>query len=279
MNDRYHFNALSERAGKVLYFAQQEAKRFNQPSIGTEHLLLGLVLEGGGVAALVLQNLGVDLDKIRSVVESRINQEHRQAPSEQSLGFTPAARLVIEELAFDEAIRLHDRQLGAEHLLLGLLRVSEDLAATTLASFGLTLEQVRTETHRILSQGSDTLEVREEYAPDAPEAGFAGQRKRWLRFRPYQIDHVVPEKTPIGKKAQGTGVATLLGRVKVHTGGTFTLTLYHGMADDEPPVAVIANPPTGATFLFYRGLVHGLGYTLIGVPGNVTVSYCDVLSE
>ena len=147
MNDRDRFEKFSERARKVLSLAQEEAQRFNHNYIGTEHLLLGLVREGEGVAAKVLSNLGVELNKVRSAVEFIIGRGDRIVLGE--IGLTPRAKKVIE-LAVDEARRLNQHYIGTEHLLLGLVREGEGIAAGVLESLGVNLEKVRTQTIQVL---------------------------------------------------------------------------------------------------------------------------------
>ena len=147
MADR--FDKFTERARRVLTLAQEEAQRFNHNYIGTEHLLLGLVREGDGVAAKVLANLGVELSKVRSAVEFIIGRGDRAVLGE--IGLTPRAKKVIE-LAVDEARRLNHHYIGTEHVLLGLVREGEGIAAGVLESLGVNLERVRAETTRVLSQ-------------------------------------------------------------------------------------------------------------------------------
>jgi hypothetical protein len=149
VNDK--FEKFTERARKVLSLAQDEAQRFNHNYIGTEHLLLGLVREGDGVAAKVLANLGVELNKVRSAVEFIIGRGDRIVLGE--IGLTPRAKKVIE-LAVDEARRLNHHYIGTEHLLLGLVREGEGIAAGVLESLGVNLEKVRSQTIQVLSQGS-----------------------------------------------------------------------------------------------------------------------------
>ncbi len=149
MADR--FDKFTERARRVLTLAQEEAHRFNHNYIGTEHILLGLVREGDGVAAKVLSNLGVELNKVRSAVEFIIGRGDRTVLGE--IGLTPRAKKVIE-LAVDEARRLGHSYIGTEHLLLGLVREGEGIAAGVLESLGVNIERVRAETTRILSQSS-----------------------------------------------------------------------------------------------------------------------------
>jgi len=143
------FEKFSERARKVLTLAQEEAQRLNHSYIGTEHILLGLLREEEGVAAKVLTNLGVSLGKVRSGVEFIIGQGEK--PSTGEIGLTPRAKRVIE-LAIDEARHLSHNYIGTEHLLLGLLHEGGGVAASVIDSFGITLEQVRAETTRVLSQ-------------------------------------------------------------------------------------------------------------------------------
>jgi len=144
------FEKFSERARRVLTLAQDEAQRFNHTYIDTEHILLGLVREDEGVAAKVLTNLGVGLNKIRSALESTIQRSEK--PSSSEIGLTPAAKKVIE-LAIDEARHLGHNYIGTEHLLLGILRGEEGIAADVLSSFGVTIERARAETTQTLSQG------------------------------------------------------------------------------------------------------------------------------
>ncbi|MFH1925232.1 MAG: ATP-dependent Clp protease ATP-binding subunit [Chloroflexota bacterium] len=144
------FEKFSERARHVLTIAQEEARQMNHSYIGTEHVLLGLAREEAGVAAKVLTNLGVSLNKIRSAVEFISSRGER--PSTGETGLTPRAKRVIE-LAIDEARQLSHNYIGTEHLLLGLLREGEGVASGVLDSLGVTLERARAETAQVLSQG------------------------------------------------------------------------------------------------------------------------------
>ena len=143
------FEKFSERARRVLSLAQEEAQRFNHNYIGTEHILLGLVRETDGVAARVLSSLNVELSKVRSAVEFIIGRGERPSPGD--IGLTPRAKKVIE-LAVDEARRLSHHYIGTEHLLIGIMREGEGVAAGVLESLGVSLDKVRTETTRILNQ-------------------------------------------------------------------------------------------------------------------------------
>jgi ATP-dependent Clp protease ATP-binding subunit ClpA len=143
------FEKFTERARKVLSFAQEEAMQFKHNYIGTEHLLLGLVREGEGVAAKALRNLGVELSEVRRQVEFIVGHGERLVLGE--IGMTPRAKKVLQ-LAVDEARRMNHHYIGTEHLLLGLIREGEGIAAGVLVSLGITLEQARNEVLRIIGQ-------------------------------------------------------------------------------------------------------------------------------
>jgi hypothetical protein len=143
------FDKFTERARKVLQLAQEEAQRFNHNYIGTEHLLLGLVREREGVAAKVLANLGVELDQARSSVEFIIGPGDRTPSGDVRL--TPRAKKVIE-LSIDEARRFNHHYIGTEHLLLGIIREGEGIAAGVLESLGVSLDKVRNQVIYVLNQ-------------------------------------------------------------------------------------------------------------------------------
>ncbi|HYI65853.1 MAG TPA: ATP-dependent Clp protease ATP-binding subunit [Candidatus Limnocylindrales bacterium] len=156
------FDKFTDRARKVLTLAQDEAQRFNHNYIGTEHLLLGLVREGEGVAARVLENMNVELSKVRTAVEFIIGRGDRPVVGE--VGLTPRAKRVIE-LAIDEARRLGHNYIGTEHLLLGLVREGEGIAAGVLESLGVNLDKVRHQVIHVLSQSSSTAPTQETKRP------------------------------------------------------------------------------------------------------------------
>ncbi len=145
------FEKFSESARRVLTLAQEEAQRFNHPNIGPEHILLGIVGEPDGVAAKVLVNLGISLNKVRSAVEFIIG--HGEGSSRAEVGLSPGAKRVIE-LAIDEARYIGHNYIGTEHLLLGLLREGEGIAARVLDSLGVTLEKARSEIQKVQEQGT-----------------------------------------------------------------------------------------------------------------------------
>lgn len=137
-------NRFTERAQRVILIAQEEAKRLNHDYVGTEHILLGLIALGEGVAAQVLANLGVDLRRVRSEVEKIVGK----GTHEFLLGevpFTPRAKKVLE-YAIEEATHMGQTYVGTEHLLLGCLREDDGVAARVLVNIGLSLRVVREET-------------------------------------------------------------------------------------------------------------------------------------
>ena len=161
------YERFTDRARKVMQLANQEAQRFNHEYIGTEHILLGLVKEGSGVAANVLKNLDVDLRKIRLEVE-KIVQSGPDMVTIGKLPQTPRAKKVIE-YAMEEARNLNHNYVGTEHLLLGLLREQEGVAAQVLMNLGLKLEDVREEVLNLLGHG--------EVSEGGERAGTGGSTK------------------------------------------------------------------------------------------------------
>src|SRR5277367_3214660 len=147
------FERFTDRARKVMHLANQEAQRFNHEYVGTEHMLLGLIKEGSGVAANVLKNLEVDLRKIRNEVE-KIVQAGPEMVTMGKLPQTPRAKKAIE-YAIEEARNLNHNYVGTEHLLLGLLREQEGVAAQVLLNLNLKLDEVREEVLNLLGHGMD----------------------------------------------------------------------------------------------------------------------------
>ena len=147
------YERFTDRARKVMQLANQEAQRFNHEYIGTEHVLLGLIKEGSGVAANVLKNLDIDLRKIRMEVEKLV-QSGPDMVTMGKLPQTPRAKKVIE-YSMEEARNLNHNYVGTEHILLGLLREQEGVAAQVLMNLGLKLEDVREEVLNLLGHGMD----------------------------------------------------------------------------------------------------------------------------
>ena len=173
------FERFTDRARKVMALANQEAQRFNHEYIGTEHILLGLVKEGSGVGANVLKNLDVDIKKLRLEVEKLV----KSGPDMVTMGklpHTPRAKKVIE-FAIEEARSLNHNYIGTEHLLLGLLRETEGVAAQVLMNLGMKLEDVRQEVLNLLGAGVEnsmpSLDMKMDPSMGG-KAGAAGQKSR-----------------------------------------------------------------------------------------------------
>ncbi len=167
------FDRFTDRAKKVMNLARQEAQRFNHEYLGTEHILLGLVQEGSGVAANVLRNMNIDLAKIRTEVEKLV----KTGPSMVTMGqlpFTPRAKKVLE-LSMEEAGNLGHNYIGTEHLLLGLIKENEGIAAKVLTNLGVKLEDVREEVLEFL--GAEHGEEEEEEQSEAPIGQTASKSK------------------------------------------------------------------------------------------------------
>src|SRR5690554_770205 len=141
------FGRFTERAQKVVVLSQEEARRLGHNVVGTEHILLGLAAKGEGVAARALQAIGISLEKVRAEVEKVIGRG--EGAMQGNIGFTPRAKRVLE-LAFDEARQLGHTYIGTEHILLGLIREGEGIAAQILRNLGADLESMRTQVIELL---------------------------------------------------------------------------------------------------------------------------------
>src|SRR6516225_5754590 len=158
------FERFTDRARRVVVLAQEEARMLNHNYIGTEHILLGLIHEGEGVAAKLLESLGISLEGVRSQVEEIIGQG-QQAPSGH-IPFTPRAKKVLE-LSLREALQLGHNYIGTEHILLGLIREGEGVAAQVLVKLGADLNRVRQQVIQLLHG----------YQGTEPEAAPGGLRR------------------------------------------------------------------------------------------------------
>ena len=195
-------NRFTERAQKVILLAQEEAKRLNHDYLGTEHILLGLVALGDGVAATVLINLGIDLKKVRNGVEKIVGV----GESVLVLGevpFTPRAKKVLE-LAVEEARSMRHRYVGTEHLLLGLIREGEGIAARILENLKVNLDKVRAEVVNLLGEVPYAQSVKEQpvhsrnRTPTLDEFG----RDLTLLAREDKLDPVIGREEEIGRVLQ-----------------------------------------------------------------------------
>jgi len=150
------FERFTDRARRVVVLAQEEARMLNHNYIGTEHILLGLIHEGEGVAAKAMEGMGISLEAVRAQVEEIIGQG-QQAPSGH-IPFTPRAKKVLE-LSLREALQLGHNYIGTEHILLGLIREGEGVAAQVLVKLGADLNRVRQQVIQLLSgyQGKEAV--------------------------------------------------------------------------------------------------------------------------
>ena len=158
------FERFTDRARRVVVLAQEEARLLNHNYIGTEHILLGLIHEGEGVAAKALESLGISLEAVRSQVEEIIGQGG-SSPSGH-IPFTPRAKKVLE-LSLREALQLGHNYIGTEHILLGLIHEGEGVAAKALESLGISLEAVRGQVEEMIGRGGSPLNG---YIPFTPRA-------------------------------------------------------------------------------------------------------------
>jgi ATP-dependent Clp protease ATP-binding subunit ClpA len=187
------FETFTDRARKVMQLANQEAQRFNHYYIGTEHILLGLVKEGSGMAVDVLKNLDIDLRKIGLEVE-KIIQYGPDSGTVGELPQTSRAKKVIE-YALEEARKFKQRHVGTEHLLLGLIRAEEGVASQVLLNLGLTLEVVRRAISGVpLSHSDRPWDIEEEAVQTLPP-----ETRQTLKELEAQIDQLNAEKeTAVG---------------------------------------------------------------------------------
>ncbi len=185
---------FTDRVRKVLQMAREEAARLHHEYVGTEHILLGLIREGEGVAAAVLTNLSVDLEDIQQKIEETVKKGKAPAAAgPPDLPYTSRAKKVLE-LAMSEARELNHSYVGTEHLLLGLLREEKGIAAQVLTDAGVSLEQARAETLRLL--GSDVPQTTKPGAQ--PQPGGRGEKKS----KTPALDHFCRDLTALAADAQ-----------------------------------------------------------------------------
>jgi ATP-dependent Clp protease ATP-binding subunit ClpC len=183
---------FTDRVRKVLQMAREEAARLHHEYVGTEHILLGLIREGEGVAAAVLTNLNVDLEEIQQKIEETVKKGKAPAAAGPDLPYTSRAKKVLE-LSMSEARELNHSYVGTEHLLLGLLREEKGIAAQVLTDAGVNLEQARAETLRLLGS-------------DMPAAGKPGQtppaQRSEKKSKTPALDHFCRDLTALAAEGQ-----------------------------------------------------------------------------
>jgi ATP-dependent Clp protease ATP-binding subunit ClpC len=203
---------FTERVRKVLAMAREEAARLHHEYVGTEHILLGLIREGEGVAAAVLQNLNVDLDDIQQKIEETVKKGKAAQATGPDLPYTSRAKKVLE-LAMGEARELNHSYVGTEHLLLGLLREEKGIAAQVLTDAGVNLDAARTETLRLLGTdvppGTSATGQQGGATPTTPQtpAGKGGEKKS----KTPALDHFCRDLTQLAAEGQ---LDPTIGRAK-----------------------------------------------------------------
>ncbi|MBU1037430.1 MAG: ATP-dependent Clp protease ATP-binding subunit [Candidatus Omnitrophica bacterium] len=222
------FNRFTERARKVILLAKEEAKRFNHDYIGTEHILLGLVREGEGVAAAVLASFGLSPDKIRLEVEKLVQPGPATVVS-GDLPFTPKAKKVIE-LAIDEARSLGHNYIGTEHLLLGLIREGEGVASQVLMNSGLELDKVREEVMNLLGSEVPGYEAGQKVSQAKTPALDAFGRDLTKLAKEDKLDPVIGRKNEIERVIQILSRRTKNNPVLLGEAGVGKTAIVEGLA-------------------------------------------------
>lgn len=222
------FNRFTERARKVILLAKEEAKRFNHDYIGTEHILLGLVREGEGVAAAVLASFGLTPDKIRIEVEKLV-QPGPSTVISGDLPFTPKAKKVME-LATEEARALGHNYIGTEHLLLGLIREGEGVASQVLMNLGLELERVREEVMNLLGSAIPGYEMGQKVSHAKTPALDAFGRDLTKLARDNKLDPVIGRKNEIERVIQILSRRTKNNPVLLGEAGVGKTAIVEGLA-------------------------------------------------
>ncbi len=222
------FNRFTERARKVILLAKEEAKRFNHDYIGTEHILLGLVREGEGVAAAVLASFGLSPDKVRLEVEKLVQPGPTTVVS-GDLPFTPKAKKVIE-LAMEEARALGHNYIGTEHLLLGLIREGEGVASQVLMNLGLELEKVREEVMSLLGSEIPGYEMGQKVSHAKTPALDAFGRDLTKLAKDGKLDPVIGRKNEIERVIQILSRRTKNNPVLLGEAGVGKTAIVEGLA-------------------------------------------------
>jgi len=219
------FNRFSERAQKVLTLAHEEAVRLGHPGVGTEHILLGLVREGEGIAAKALFSLGLSAEKVQSEVEKVIG---RGPGNTTGTTYTPRAKKVIE-LSMDEARKLNHNYIGTEHILLGLIREGEGVAARVLSNLGVSLSKARQQVLQLL--GSDASEAAAESSPSANTPTLDGlARDLTVLAKDSKLDPVIGRANEIERVIQVLSRRTKNNPVLIGEPGVGKTAIAEGLA-------------------------------------------------
>src|SRR3989338_1146185 len=223
------FNRFTERARKVIILAKEEARRFNHDYIGTEHLLLGLIREGEGVAAAVLQKFGLDLETIRIEVEKLV-QPGAQTQVLGDIPFTPRSKKALE-LSAEEARALGHNYIGTEHLLLGLVKEGEGMAYRVLLNLGLDLNKLRNEVMELLGSGIPGFNTQEPVAKSekTPAIDAYGRNLNKLA-RDGKLDPVIGRQNEIERIVQILSRRTKNNPVLLGEAGVGKTAIVEGLA-------------------------------------------------
>jgi ATP-dependent Clp protease ATP-binding subunit ClpC len=226
------FERFTDRARRVVVLAQEEARMLSHNYIGTEHILLGLIHEGEGVAAKALESLGISLEAVRSQVEEIIGQG-QQAPSGH-IPFTPRAKKVLE-LSLREALQLGHNYIGTEHILLGLIREGEGVAAQVLVKLGADLNKVRQQVIQLLSgyQGKETASAGAGATEGAPSSSLVLDqfgRNYTQSARESKLDPVIGRETEIERVMQVLSRRTKNNPVLIGEPGVGKTAIVEGLA-------------------------------------------------
>ena len=190
---------FTERVRRVLQMAREEAQRLHHEYVGTEHILLGLIREGEGVAAAVLQNLNVDLDEVQQKIEETVKKGKAVQATGPDLPYTSRAKKVLE-LSMSEARELNHSYVGTEHLLLGLLREEKGIAAQVLTEAGVNLDAARTETLRLL--GTEMPQQGGTAAQPSGQSPPAAAPKTDKKSKTPALDHFCRDLTQLAAESQ-----------------------------------------------------------------------------
>jgi len=258
------FDRFTDAAKKTMSFARHEAMQMQHDFIGTEHLLLGLLHEGRSLAAMVLKNMGLDLDQVRQEVAKVIKPG--AAVTSGQLPFTPLAKRVLE-LSMEEASRLHHGYLGTEHLLLGLIRVQDGVAAQVMTKLGVAFDKVREEVLEFPDEGPDE-------GPDVHHTGGILLRERQQFAAYFPAPEVDIQRglgfvmMPRGDAFDGLFRAAIepalraagIDRVSRSRGDRAGGTIYPDAMQNIAHAAVLVAVLTGSDpdVLYQLGLCHGL---------------------
>ncbi|UOF91854.1 ATP-dependent Clp protease ATP-binding subunit [Fodinisporobacter ferrooxydans] len=247
------FGRFTERAQKVLALAQEEAARLNHAGVGTEHILLGLVREGGGIAAKALVSLGLSTEKVQKEVEKIIGRGQGTA---NSMAYTPRAKKVIE-LSIDEARKLGHNYVGTEHILLGLIREGEGVAARVLSNLGVSLNKARQQVLQLLGGDAHEAGAHPQQAANTPTLdGLA--RDLTQMARDGKLDPVIGRQKEIERVIQVLSRRTKNNPVLIGEPGVGKTAIAEGLAQK------IVNNEIPETLRNKRVMVLDMGTVVAG---------------